>query len=118
MMGSNEQSNSCVGCEARQKRSVSRSRAGLALKADSQTVVRSVLLLSRLAKVELHFGVSAQARDKIFKIQLNRSAFIVRCKSLARARMRHYAADIRSTCIQIRSRPRAALSPHPIRLLT
>ena len=121
-MGSNEQRYSCVGCEARQKRSVSRSRAGLALKADSQTVVRPVLLLSRLAKVERHFGVSAQARDKIFKIQLNRSAFIVRCKSLARARMPHYAAELRSRCgqysIEKHSNPikparRAFSSPDP-----
>ncbi len=120
-MSSNKQSNSCVGCEARQKRSVSRSRAGLALKADSKTVVRSVLLLSRLAQVE-QLWLSAQARDKIFKTELNRSVFIVRCKCLARARMRHYAVELRLRCgqysIEMRSRwdrrPRRAFSsPDP-----
>jgi hypothetical protein len=53
-----------------------------------------MLLLSPLAHVE-QLWLSAQARDKIFEIELNGSAFIVRCKSLARAYARHYAAQMR-----------------------
>ncbi len=117
---SNEQRFYCVECEARQKRSVSRSRAGLALEADSQTVVLAVLLLSRLAHVE-QLWLSAQARDKIFRNSRRLYPLYAAKASPARAcaimlsNCGLNAITIRSICDQIRlSRPRRAFSsPDP-----